>query len=127
MTVVDLGSMAEAARRLDLMPAAVARRIHALEGQLGASLIKRAGRSAKPTEAGMPALEIGSTFFGVLVLTGTPQAIIDQLNIAIAKLLVNPEVKETFLKQGVYATTPTKPMQSSDGMIAEVKRWERAI
>ena len=49
--------MAEASRRLDLTPAAVAARIHALEEQLGASLIKRAGRSVKPTEAGMKILE----------------------------------------------------------------------
>lgn len=49
--------MAEAARRLDLTPAAVAARIHALEEQLGISLIKRAGRSVKPTEAGMKILE----------------------------------------------------------------------
>jgi DNA-binding transcriptional LysR family regulator len=57
VTVVDLGSMAEAARRLDLTPAAVAARIHALEEQLGTALIKRAGRSVKPTEAGMKILE----------------------------------------------------------------------
>ena len=77
-------------------------------------------------EAGMPALDVSSTF-GVLAPTGTPPAIIDQLNAAIAKLLVNPEVKEAFLKQGVYAATPTKPKQSSELLNNEVKRWERVI
>ena len=48
-------------------------------------------------ESGMPALEVSSTF-GVLAPAGTPMPIIDQLNSAIAKLLVNPEVKESFLK-----------------------------
>jgi tripartite-type tricarboxylate transporter receptor subunit TctC len=77
-------------------------------------------------ESGMPALEVSSTF-GVLAPVGTPAAIIDQLNSAIAKLLVNPEVKEAFLKQGVYAATPTKPKQSAELLAGEVKRWEKVI
>ncbi|MGV0980839.1 MAG: Bug family tripartite tricarboxylate transporter substrate binding protein [Polynucleobacter sp.] len=77
-------------------------------------------------ESGMPALEVSSTF-GILAPVGTPVAIIDQLNSAIAKLLVNPEVKEAFLKQGVYAATPTKPKQSAELLAAEVKRWEKVI
>jgi tripartite-type tricarboxylate transporter receptor subunit TctC len=77
-------------------------------------------------ESGMPALEVSSTF-GVLAPVGTPVVIIDQLNSAIAKLLVNPEVKEAFLKQGVYAATPTKPKQSAELLAAEVKRWEKVI
>ena len=77
-------------------------------------------------ESGMPALEVSSTF-GVLAPVGTSAAIIDQLNSAIAKLLVNPEVKEAFLKQGVYATMPTKPKQSAELLATEVKRWEKVI
>ena len=77
-------------------------------------------------ESGMPALEVSSTF-GVLAPVGTPMPIIDQLNSAIAKLLLNPEVKEAFLKQGVYAATPTKPKQSAEMLAAEVKRWEKVI
>ena len=77
-------------------------------------------------ESGMPALEVSSTF-GVLAPTGTPTPIIDQLNATIAKLLVNPEVKEAFLKQGVYAAIPTKPKQSAELLAAEVKRWEKVI
>lgn len=57
VTVVEVGSLAEAARRLDLTPAAVAARIHALEDDLGSMLIKRAGRSVKPTAAGVNILE----------------------------------------------------------------------
>lgn len=77
-------------------------------------------------ESGMPALEVSSTF-GVLAPVGTPMPIVDQLNSAIAKLLLNPEVKEAFLKQGVYAATPTKPKQSAELLAAEVKRWEKVI
>jgi tripartite-type tricarboxylate transporter receptor subunit TctC len=77
-------------------------------------------------ESGMPTLEVSSTF-GVLAPTGTPMPIIDQLNSAIAKLLLNPEVKEAFLKQGVYAATPTKPKQSAELLASEVRRWEKVI
>ena len=55
--VVDSGSLAEAARRLDLTPAAVATRIKALEDGLGTALVRRAGRTVKATEAGMKILE----------------------------------------------------------------------
>jgi len=77
-------------------------------------------------ESGMPTLEVSSTF-GVLAPAGTPMTIVDQLNSAIAKLLINPEVKEAFLKQGVYAATPTKPKQSAELLAGEVRRWEKVI
>ena len=77
-------------------------------------------------ESGMPALEVSSTF-GVLAPVGTPMPIVDQLNNAITKLLLNPEVKEAFLKQGVYAVAPSKPKKSAELLAAEVKRWEKVI
>jgi len=52
VTVVECGSVAEAARKLDLTAAAVAARIRALEDELGASLVERSGRVVKPTEKG---------------------------------------------------------------------------
>ena len=52
VTVVDNGSIAEAARRLDLTPAAVAQRIRTLEGEIGVLLISRSGHTVRPTEAG---------------------------------------------------------------------------
>lgn len=57
VTVVDSGSFAQAARMLDLTATAVAARVKALEQTLGLSLIKRAGRSVRPTDAGMRILE----------------------------------------------------------------------
>lgn len=57
ITVVEAGSFAEAARRLDLTSAAVAARIKALEDDLGVELVKRSGRSVKPTDSGMRILE----------------------------------------------------------------------
>jgi DNA-binding transcriptional LysR family regulator len=50
--VAELGSIAEAARSLDLTPTAVSLRIKALERQVGTALVERAGRNVKPTQAG---------------------------------------------------------------------------
>ena len=57
VTVVEVGSLAEAARRLELTPAAVAAHIHSLEDDLGSMRIKRSGRSVKPTAADVNILE----------------------------------------------------------------------
>jgi DNA-binding transcriptional LysR family regulator len=59
---VDNGSIAEAARRLNLTPAAVAKRIHALESEIGAALVTRSGRTIKPTEAGAAVAERARRF-----------------------------------------------------------------
>lgn len=57
VAVAEHGSMAEAARRLNLTPAAVAQRIKALEAEIGSPLIKRSGRTTRPTEGGVAILE----------------------------------------------------------------------
>ena len=57
VTVVDNGSMAAAARLLNITPAAVAQQIHTLERQIGVPLIARAGRTVSVTEAGTRILE----------------------------------------------------------------------
>ena len=55
--VVELGSIAAAARLLDLTPTAVSLRLKALEAQVGTPLIERAGRTVKPTQAGSKVLK----------------------------------------------------------------------
>jgi DNA-binding transcriptional LysR family regulator len=55
--VAQTGSMAEAARRQGVTPAAVAQQIRALERELGAVLVARAGRTVTPTPAGHRLLE----------------------------------------------------------------------
>lgn len=57
LLVVDHGSLAEAARRLGLTPAAVTQRMQALEAEIGAPLLMRSGRRLRPTEAGQAVLE----------------------------------------------------------------------
>jgi DNA-binding transcriptional LysR family regulator len=59
VAVVEYGSMAEAARRLGVTPAAVAQLIRALEDEIGTQILSRAGRTVRPTEAGMAVLARG--------------------------------------------------------------------
>lgn len=51
ITVVDCGSIADAARVEGFTAAAISQRIQALERQLGFTLLTRTGHAAKPTEA----------------------------------------------------------------------------
>ena len=57
LMAVDNGSIAEAARRLNLTAAAVAKRIRALENEIGTALLSRSGRTIRPTEAGAAIVE----------------------------------------------------------------------
>jgi DNA-binding transcriptional LysR family regulator len=57
VNVADRGSMAAAARALNITPAAVAQQIRTLEREIGAPLIARAGRTVTVTAAGMRILE----------------------------------------------------------------------
>src|SRR5579863_9672239 len=62
LVAVDNGSIAEAARRLNVTPAAAAKRIRALEGEIGSVLVRRSGRTIKPTEAGAALIEPAKRF-----------------------------------------------------------------
>lgn len=55
--VVELGSIAQAARHQGLTPATVQQRLRALEAEMGSALIARSGRTVKPTAAGTRILE----------------------------------------------------------------------
>ena len=57
VTVVDQGSMAAAARVLNITPAAVAQQLRTLEREIGAPLIARVGRTVSVTEEGSRILE----------------------------------------------------------------------
>ena len=50
--VCRLGSMHKAAARLNVSPPAITRAIHLLEGEVGATLMDRSTKPARPTEAG---------------------------------------------------------------------------
>jgi DNA-binding transcriptional LysR family regulator len=78
LMAVDNGSIAEAARRLNLTAAAVAKRIRALENEIGSALVTRSGRTIRPTEAGAAIVERARHFlieardFKSIAATGRP-------------------------------------------------------
>jgi DNA-binding transcriptional LysR family regulator len=57
VSVIDNGSIAEAARRFNLTPAGVAKRVRALETEIGGRLISRSGRTVRPTKVAMMILD----------------------------------------------------------------------
>ena len=57
VSVVDQGSMAAAARTLNITSAAVAQQLHTLERELGAKLVARVGRTVSVTEEGARILQ----------------------------------------------------------------------
>lgn len=56
VVIADCGSIAEASRRLNITPAALAQQLRALEKDLGHKLVRRAGRTVRPTAAGLAVL-----------------------------------------------------------------------
>lgn len=65
--------------------------------------------------------------FGVLVPTGTPADIVARLNTELAKIMQNPEAKDQFLQQGVYALPPQAPDKAAERLRLEVTRWNKVI
>lgn len=119
LLVVDAGSMSEAARRLDLTPAAVAQQIRALERELHVPLLARAGRTVQPTEAGHQLVQrarnllrevgdlkavLGSEANGGELLVGTINTALHGMlpDILAAFVKTNPGVK-VFLQSGTTA------------------------
>jgi DNA-binding transcriptional LysR family regulator len=64
IVVIESGSIAGAARRLNLTAAAVAQRVHTLEREIGSRLIVRSGRSVMPTQAGAAILDRAKDLLG---------------------------------------------------------------
>jgi DNA-binding transcriptional LysR family regulator len=64
IAVVEEGSIAAAARRLHLTPAALAQRIHTLERDVGAPLLTRSGRNVIPSEAGFAIVDRARVLLG---------------------------------------------------------------
>ncbi|WP_426392431.1 LysR family transcriptional regulator [Variovorax sp. R-27] len=104
LMVVESGSMSEAARRLDLTPGAVAQQIRALERELNAPLLARAGRTVQPTEAGHRLVQRARTLLrevgDIKALVGSEAAggelVIGTINTAIHSLL--PDILARFVK-----------------------------
>ena len=101
------------------------------QGRLRALAVTTAKRSPLlpdvPTvaEAGIAGYEVAG-WFGALVPAGTPQAVVQRLNLEIAKAMGSPEAREALAGLGgeLLATTPA---QFSTHIAAETQRWRELI
>ncbi|MFS8975311.1 Bug family tripartite tricarboxylate transporter substrate binding protein [Cupriavidus necator] len=76
-------------------------------------------------EAGLKDFEV-SSMFGIVAPAGTPAPVIDRLSNDLKKILAEPEVQATLLKQGAIATWTT-PAQTGARIRAEVGKWNAVI
>jgi tripartite-type tricarboxylate transporter receptor subunit TctC len=77
-------------------------------------------------ESGWKDFEVTSTF-GVLVPAGTPKEIVARLNAELGKIVQDPQAKEQFLTQGVFALPPQAPDKAGERLQAEIARWAKVI
>jgi tripartite-type tricarboxylate transporter receptor subunit TctC len=76
-------------------------------------------------EAGVKGYEF-STWYGLLVPSGTPTTIVDRLNAATAKALGSPSVKEQFTAQGLEAS-PSSAQEFGAYLRSEVAKWGKVV
>ena len=76
-------------------------------------------------ESGLPGYEVFA-WNGVLVPTGTPKAIIQQLNDHIRKAMLLPQVKDKFSAQG-FAASWNSPESFGVFLKTEVDKWSRPV
>jgi tripartite-type tricarboxylate transporter receptor subunit TctC len=105
-------------------PNVVAGQVRAL-GTTGSK--RAAGFPDVPTvsEAGVPGYE-HTGWSGIMAPAGTPKPIVDLLNAEINKLLANPEVKETWAKQGAETMSMT-PAQFEAYLHADIEKWSKVV
>ena len=65
-------------------------------------------------------------WFGAMAPRGTPQPIVDALNGAINKILVEPEMKKNLDSQGMMATGGT-PAKFNERIRSEYERWNKVV
>lgn len=119
VTVVDQGSMAAAARVLNITPAAVAQQIRTIEREIGATLIARVGRTVSVTEDGarilqrarellrgfadLRSLAHDSEVSGELRLGACPTALAGMLPDVLARMVAAFPSINVFIKPGFSA------------------------
>ena len=77
------------------------------------------------SEAGVPGYE-ATMWVGVMAPAGTPQPIVDLLNSEINKVLVRPDVRATWEKQGAVPMT-MKPNEFGVYIQSEIEKWAKLI
>lgn len=77
-------------------------------------------------ESGVPGIEI-STWYSVMVKTGTPQPVVDRLQQAVAKVLQDPELKATYANLGFAGGGGESAAASQAFWQSELTRWKKVV
>lgn len=121
VTVVECGSIAGAARRLNLAPTTVTQQMKALEADIGCELLMRVGRTVKPTVAGTRIVEQARDVLrgvrdlrsaasdtalpaGPLLLGATPTALMGMLPAILRRWMSAYPETQIFIEPGTSAT-----------------------
>ena len=76
-------------------------------------------------EQGLP-VDAG-TWLGIMAPAGTPDAVLQRLNRAIAAVLQNPQVRENLVKMNVDPASPMTTAQFKGFIASEYDRWGKTI
>ncbi|MGH8767250.1 MAG: tripartite tricarboxylate transporter substrate-binding protein, partial [Burkholderiales bacterium] len=76
-------------------------------------------------EAGLPAFDV-SVWFGVVAPSGTPKAVVIQLNAEVNRIFKLPEVVELFHKQGVKPLGGT-PEEFATYLRTQMSKWAKVV
>ncbi|MBP0597698.1 LysR family transcriptional regulator [Herbaspirillum sp. LeCh32-8] len=122
VAVVEGGSLAAAARKLDLTAAAVAARVRSLEEDLGAALIQRSGRSVRPTAQGIKVLESAHVLLrsarDMQALARDGQAEVGELRLGVFSSAMTNVLPS--LLQGFYRSYPHASLYVEPGASVEL-------
>jgi DNA-binding transcriptional LysR family regulator len=129
VTVVDQGSMAAAARVLNITPAAVAQQVRTIEREVGATLIARVGRTVCVTEEGARILDSArqllrgvanlrsiardSAISGELRLGACPTALAGMLPDVLARMVESFPQINVFIQPG-YSADLYRAVENND-------------
>jgi len=79
------------------------------------------------SQAGLPGFAVMS-WFGLFARAGTPQIIIDKLNVELNRALNDPAMRETYVDAGfVSPAAPNSPQQFDAFTQGEIARWRKVI
>jgi tripartite-type tricarboxylate transporter receptor subunit TctC len=76
-------------------------------------------------EAGVAGYE-ATIWLGVMAPKGTPQPIVDKLNVEIIKVMNRPDVKENWAKQGAVPM-PMNPQEFDKYLRADIAKWAQVV
>lgn len=104
---------------------------HVNAGRLRMLAVTGARRSPRlpevPTmgESGLKGFEV-TAWFGILAPSGTPQRIVDTLNVSIVNALRNPELRERLLRED-FEVAPGTPQAFASLIRSDTAKWAKIV